>query len=58
MVDVVNEEFWAHSVMHELGFLEPSINAALEKTYHDFPKALAFLLYCDVSSQNHLKQMQ
>ena len=58
MVDVVNEELWAHNVMHELGFSEPSINAALEKTYYDFPKALAFLLYGDVSSQNHLKQMQ
>ena len=32
MADVVNEELWAHNVMHELGFSEPSINAALEKT--------------------------
>ena len=56
MADVVNEELWAHNVMHGLGFLKPCIEAALEKTYYDFPKPLALLLYGEVSRQNHLKR--
>ena len=58
MVDVVNEELWAHNVMNDLGFSELSIQSALERTDFDFPKALAFLLYGDVSKQHFSKHMQ
>ena len=56
MVDVVNEELWAHDVMHELGFSKPSIEADMGKTCCHFPKALALLVYGDVSSPNHVKR--
>ena len=58
MGDIVDEESWAHNVMHELGFSVDSVGAALDKMDNNFPKALAFLLYGDVSRKTLSKQMQ